>query len=79
MGDRLRALLAVIGGIVGLAVGFGASAFLSYVIMGYAGVSDFEGERAMTSAFAVGPLGGIIGLGLGIWLALRSTRPARRV
>jgi hypothetical protein len=76
-GTELRAFLAVIAGIVGLAVGYGAAAFLSYVIMGWAGVSDFEGERAMTSAFAWGPLGGVIGLGLGIWLALRLTRPPR--
>jgi len=65
---------AIIGGIVGAVVGFIAAALLSGIIMGWAGVSDFEGERAMTSALFFGPMGGLLGLALGIWLALKLAR-----
>ncbi len=65
---------AMIGGIVGAVVGFIAAALLSGIIMGWAGVSDFEGERAMTSALFFGPMGGLLGLALGIWLALKRAR-----
>jgi hypothetical protein len=58
-------------------VGFIAAALLSGIIMGWAGFSDFEGERAMTSAFLFGPMGGLLGLALGIWLALKFARQRR--
>ena len=70
----MRIVWAIVGGIGGGAVGAVAAALLSYVIMGWAGVSDFEGERAMTSAVFFGPMGGLLGLGLGIWLAVRLAR-----
>jgi hypothetical protein len=73
----VRAIWAILAGIVGIVLGYIAAVFLSYVIMGALGVSDFEGMRAMTSAFAFGPLGALLGLGLGIWLALRLTRRPR--
>jgi hypothetical protein len=62
---------AILGGIVGAVIGAVAAAYLSYVIMGWQGVSDFEGQRGMTSAFVFAPLGGLVGLGLGIWLGVR--------
>src|SRR5688572_3894036 len=64
-------LRAVIGGIVGLLVGSFAAAFLSSIVMGWFGVSDFEGGRGMAAAFGFGPLGGLSGLVGGIWLGLR--------
>lgn len=64
-------LRAVIGGIVGLLIGYFAAAFLSSIAMGWFGVSDFEGGRGMAAAFAFGPLGGLLGLVGGIWLGLR--------
>jgi hypothetical protein len=64
-------LRAVIGGIVGLLIGYFALAFLSSVVMGWYGVSDFEGGRGMAAAFVFGPLGGLLGLVGGIWLGLR--------
>ena len=70
---------AIIGGIIGAVVGFTVAAFLSSVIMGWQGVSDFEGQRGMAAAFFFGPLGGIAGLGLGIWLALRLARGKRGI
>ena len=66
------------GIIVGLVVGFVAPAVLSYFVMGALEVSNFEGERDMTSVFFWGPLGGLAGLGLGIWLALTIRRARRR-
>jgi len=65
---------AIVGGIVGAAIGFVAAALLSGVVMGWAGVSDFEGGRGMAAVFVFGPLGGVLGLGLGIWLALKLAR-----
>lgn len=70
----MRAIWAILAGIVGIVIGYVAAVFLSYAIMGALGVSDFEGMRAMTSAFTFGPLGSLVGLGIGIWLALRLTR-----
>jgi hypothetical protein len=67
-----------VGGIGGLVVGFVATAIVSYFVMGALGVSDFEGERGMTSAFALGPLGGLAGLALGVWLALTIRRARLR-
>jgi hypothetical protein len=64
-------LRAVIGGIVGLLIGYFAAAFLSSVVMGWFGVSDFEGGRGMAAAFGFGPPGGLLGLAGGIWLGLR--------
>jgi hypothetical protein len=64
-------LRAVVGGIVGLVVGYIAAAFISDIIMGWYGVSDFEGARGMGAAFVFGPIGGIVGLIGGIWLGVR--------
>jgi hypothetical protein len=67
----MSVLRAVIGGIIGLLVGYFGAAFLSSIVMGWFGVSDFEGGRGMGAAFVFGPLGGLLGLIGGIWLALR--------
>ena len=64
-------LRAVIGGILGLALGYAGAAFLSAIVMGWYGVSDFEGGRGMGAAFVFGPMGGLLGLIGGIWLGLR--------
>jgi hypothetical protein len=74
LGDEVRVVWAILAGIVGIVIGYVAAVFLSYAIMGALGVSDFEGMRAMASAFTFGPLGALLGLGAGIWLALRLTR-----
>jgi hypothetical protein len=69
----MRGLVRLLGGLVGAFAGFEAGALASYLIMGWLGVSDFEGERAMTAAIVFGPMGGLIGIVLGAMLALRLT------
>jgi MFS family permease len=65
-------ILAVLGGILGAAFGWTAAAFAAIVISGYLGVSDFEGARAMGAIWGVGPIGGLVGLIVGIWLVMRA-------
>lgn len=62
--------LAVLGGILGAAIGWAAAAFLTLAVSGYFGVSDFEGARAMGAFFGFGPIGGIVGLFSGVLLVL---------
>ncbi|HEX6120768.1 MAG TPA: hypothetical protein VFZ03_15070 [Dongiaceae bacterium] len=64
-------LRTVIGGILGLVLGYAGAAFLSSIVMGWYGVSDFEGARGMGAAFVFGPMGALLGLIGGIWLGLR--------
>lgn len=70
----MAALRAFLGGLLGLVIGAVGSAVVSNEIMGWFGVSDFEGGRGMAAVFVWGPLGGLIGLGLGIWGGLRWSR-----
>jgi hypothetical protein len=72
----VKYVLAVLFGLVGLVLGWAVAAFGTLVLGSAFGLSDFEGERAMTAFFAIGPLGGLIGMVLGIWLA-RGLRAAR--
>jgi hypothetical protein len=51
----MKIFVAAIGGIVGLLVGCFGLGLISYLVMGWTGMSDFEGERAMTAAFLFGP------------------------
>jgi hypothetical protein len=67
----MRIILAILAGLFGAAAGWAAIAFAALVISGYLGMSDFEGEREMTAFFGFGPVGGLIGLVAGIWLAVR--------
>ncbi len=73
----MRYALAVLAGLFGLALGWAIAAFAFLGIGGLAGVSDFEGQRAMTAFFAAGPVGGLLGLFAGLWFALRK-RPVKR-
>lgn len=64
-------LIAFLGGLAGTVIGWIVAALLAFLLSGYYGVSDFEGQRGMASIFFFGPIGGVIGLILGTWLALR--------
>ena len=70
----MAALRAFLGGLLGLVIGAIGAGYISDILMGLAGVSDFEGGRGMAAAFFWAPLGGVVGLGLGIWLGLRMGR-----
>ncbi len=70
----MGALRAFVGGLLGLVIGAIGTAFASDILMGWAGVSDFEGGRGMAAVFFWGPIGGVVGLGIGIWLGLRLGR-----
>jgi hypothetical protein len=64
-------LLSLLAGILGAAIGWAAAAALALALGGVLGVSDFEGGRAMTAIWGIGPIGGLAGLVAGIVLVLR--------
>jgi hypothetical protein len=64
-------LFAILAGAVGAAIGWFASGMAAVAIGGLLGMSDFEGGRGMFAFFGIGPIGGLIGLILGIALVLR--------
>ena len=64
-------LLAPIAGIVGAASGWLLAAVVGDQVAAAMGVSTFEGGRGMLAAFVIGPIGGLAGLVLGVWLVLR--------
>lgn len=55
-------------------IGYGLAAFGGYLLLQAAGVSMFEGERATTAAFLIGPLGAFGGLWAGGWATHRLFR-----
>jgi hypothetical protein len=73
----VRIVIAILAGVIGLALGWIAAAFAFLGIGSLVGVSDFEGQRAMLAFFAAGPVGGLVGLIGGIWAA-RRLRAGRR-
>lgn len=64
----MRYVLAVLIGIVGLIFGWLVAAFGTLVLGSAFGLRDFEGERAMLAFFAIGPVGGLLGIVIAIWL-----------
>jgi hypothetical protein len=73
-GPLMKALVVLLGGLAGAIAGWVLAAAATMAFGGAFGLSDFEGERDMTAIFGVGPMGGIVGLVLGLWLAKRRTR-----
>ena len=70
-------VVAALAGVVGLGLGWIVAAFAALAIGALIGVSDFEGQRAMVAFFAIGPIGGLIGLILGVWTS-RKLKIGRR-
>ena len=64
-------LFAVLAGIVGAAIGLAAAALLGEVLMGLGGVTNITHGNAMAQAIVMLAFGGLGGLGLGVWVALR--------
>ena len=61
-------VLAILIGIVGSVLGWLLAAFGTLILGSALGLSDFEGERAMVAFFAAGPVGGIIGAIVAVWI-----------
>lgn len=67
----MRYILAALIGLVGLVLGWLAAAFGTLALGSAFGLSDFEGERAMVAFFGIGPVGGLAGLIIALWLWAR--------
>src|SRR3954465_9303637 len=70
----MRIVLGFLSGVVGLLAGWSGLAFLVISLAG----SDRDGGLAMGAFFNIGPLGGVIGFGIGVWLFVRFGLVARR-
>jgi membrane associated rhomboid family serine protease len=73
-GFHVTFFLAILGGLLGLILGWIATAAATLIIGSATGVSNAEGAFAMGAIFFIGPVGGLIGLILGIWLVIRLRR-----
>lgn len=69
----MRSLKILAGGCLGAIAGWIAAAAATLLLGGLFGLTEFEGQRSMTAVFGIGPLGGVAGLVLGLWLAARAT------
>lgn len=70
----MRVVMIALGALAGGIVGAAAGMFLLLTFGSALGLSDFEGERAMTAAFLGGPVGAGIGAALGVMLVRRLLR-----
>ncbi len=70
----MKALVTLLGGLAGAIAGWVVAAAATLLLGSYFGLTEFEGERSMTAVFGIGPVGGVIGLIVGLWLALRLYR-----
>ena len=73
----MRIVWATIGGIVGFVVCGAGFEFLIYLAMRASSTPEIAQHPIATNLVALGPLVGLFGLGLGIWLALWIVRRAR--
>jgi len=64
-------LVALVGAIVGLVGGFVAGAVAGTFIAAATHMSNFEGASGYFAVFFCGPIGALVGLVLGVWIALR--------
>jgi MFS family permease len=71
--------LAAIGGLIGAILLWLATGVVADFLLGLSGMSAREGGRAMVAFFAIGPFGGLLGLGLGVWLVLHRRGAHRNI
>jgi hypothetical protein len=64
-------LVALVGGVVGSAVGALAGASAGALIAAATGMSNFEGAAGYFAVVACAPVGALVGLLAGVWVALR--------
>lgn len=74
----MKAVLRTLGGLAGLVVGWAATAAAVIAFGENFGLSNFEGQRDMTAVFFFGPIGGLIGLVIGVAVARRRLSPRSR-
>lgn len=67
----MRYVGAAVAGLFGAALGWALVAGATILIGDLVGVPQGDGGFAMSAFFGIGPIGGVIGLVLGIWLVLR--------
>ncbi|WP_072396341.1 hypothetical protein [Hyphomicrobium sp. CS1GBMeth3] len=67
----MRAVIVLVAGLLGTVAGWVIAACATIAFGGAFGLTEFEGERSMTAVFGIGPVGGLVGLIAGLWLALR--------
>lgn len=67
-------LLAILFGLLAAVAGWFVTAMVAAWLAGLAGMSDFEGGRAMFAFLGVGPLGGLVAMLVTIWLVVRMGR-----
>jgi len=72
----VRIIWTIIGGVVGLVLSDSAFAIAAYLAVRVRSSSDAESTAALFGIFGLGPLVGLLGCGLGVWLALRFTHRA---
>src|SRR4029078_2646881 len=63
--------LAALGGLEGAILVWLSTGLDDDCVVGLCGWSARAGGRAMVAFFAIGPFGGLLGPGLGVWLVLR--------
>ena len=68
----MTTLKIILGGLAGMAIGWVAAAVATLSLGSLFGLTEFEGQRSMTAFFAIGPLGGLIGLLTGLGLTWRA-------
>jgi hypothetical protein len=71
-------IFAAIGGVLSAVIGFVIAAFGAMVYAYLTRMPNFEGAAGMLAVFGIGPIGGLAGLLLGIWLVLRRQTPRPR-
>ena len=64
-------ILALIAGVAGAVGGYLLATGFGVVLAPMLGISSFEGASGYFAAFLIGPIGGLLGLGLGLWLVFR--------
>jgi len=64
-------ILAFLAGVAGTIAGYVLATAFGVGLALVLGMSNFEGASGYFAAFVVGPIGGLIGLFLGLWLVLR--------
>jgi len=70
----MKAFRTLVSGLAGAVILCVAAVALTMMFGASFGLTEFEGERSMTAIFGIGPMGGVVGLIVGLWLGARLQR-----